>query len=125
MLISAIKENFRGFFSELNTMAKKRPLVTIIYALALTVLSGFIAEFSLLLAIGVFSVSIPFHLVVIKNFKGIYKNFETKAKDFFTGDPKEKGKDLGHNLKIVILQVYNRTIGFFEGLFSKKKGFVK
>lgn len=121
MTAPVIKENYKNFFSEVNSMAKERPLVTIIYALGLTALSIFAAHFSLVLAIGIFSISLPFHLSVIKNFKTVYHKFEETTKDIFTGDPKEKAKIAAHALKMLAYQVYGRVLGFFQGLFSKSK----
>ncbi|NGX51964.1 MAG: hypothetical protein KR126chlam5_00257 [Candidatus Anoxychlamydiales bacterium] len=115
------KGAFKSFFKEVDTMAKEKPLATITYAFALTIFAGFIAPFSLIIAIGVFSISLPFHLLIIKNFKSICHNLAEKTKDIFTGDPREKGQIAGRNLKILGYQIYARTRGFFEGLFSKSK----
>lgn len=120
-MAAVIKGNFKNFFKEVDTMAKEKPLATITYAFALTVFAGLIAPFSLIVAIGVFSISLPFHLLIIKNFKSIYQNLEEKTKNIFTGDPREKGQIIGRNLKILGYEIYGRTRGFFEGLFSKSK----
>ncbi|NGX33193.1 MAG: hypothetical protein K1060chlam4_01254, partial [Candidatus Anoxychlamydiales bacterium] len=117
MTTTAIKGNFKSFFKELDSMAKEKPLATITYAFALTIFAGFISPFSLIVAIGVFSITLPFHLLIIKNFKSIYQNLAEKTKDIFTGDPREKGQIVGRNLKILAYQIYGRTRGFFEGLF--------
>lgn len=121
MTAAVIKGNFKNFFNEVDTMAKEKPLATITSAFALTVFAAFIAPFSLIVAIGVFSISLPFHLLIIKNFKSVYQNFAEKTKDIFRGDPREKGQIVGRNLKILTYQVFGRTRGFFEGLFSKSK----
>ena len=121
MTVEATKGNFKSFFKEVDTMAKEKPIVTMTYAFALTIFAGLIAPFSLIVAIGAFSISLPFHLLIIKNFKSIYQNLAEKTKDIFTGDPREKGQIVGRNLKILAYQIYGHTRGFFEGVFSKGK----
>lgn len=120
MALPTIKDDFKNFFNDVNTMAKERPLVTIIYALALTIIAGTIASHSLILGLCVFSISLPFHISVIKNFKTVCLNFEEKMKDIVKGDPREKGKILGARLRGAINQVYGRSVGFLEGFFLKK-----
>ncbi len=122
--ISTIKEDFKSFFKQVDIMSKEKPLVTITYAFALTIISAFIAPFSSILALATFSISLPFHLIIIKNFKNIYQNLEEKTKDIFKGDPKEKSQIAGQNVKILAHQIYYRTIGFFQGLFSKNTEYI-
>jgi len=124
MTASAIKDSFKSFFSDVNEVTNQKPLVTITYAFALTIFSSFIAPFSLILSLSVFAISLPFHIIIIKNFKSVTQNLEEKIKDIFEEDPREKGQILGRIFKNSVYQVYARTIGFFEGIFSNNKDYI-
>ncbi|NGX62680.1 MAG: hypothetical protein KR126chlam6_00080 [Candidatus Anoxychlamydiales bacterium] len=121
MAIKAIKENFKNFYHEVEEIAIKRPVLTLVSAVAMTVLSVYIAQFSLIISLYVFAISVFFDVAIFKNLKAIHETIDSKFKEIFCNNSKEKGAKDAQYIKDSMRAIFDRAKGFFQGMFSRSR----
>jgi len=119
MTISSVKENFKSFYHEVEEIAVKKPILTIISAVAMTVLSVYVAQFSLIISLYVFAISVFFDVAIFKNLKDIHEVIDNKFKEIFCNNSKEKGAKDAQYIKDSMRAIFDRAKGFLQTIFSR------
>lgn len=121
MGIKAVKENFKKFNNEVQNFARTKPIIALVTAVAMTTLAVFVAQYSLIISLTVFSVAMFFNIAILKNLKAVHEKIDSNFRKIFCGNSKEKGLGEGRYLHSKIKGVVDRAIGFFQGLFGRAK----
>jgi hypothetical protein len=87
MTVQAVHQNFTNFYNHVDKIAKENPLASIIYSVALKILSTIICAYSCIVGATVFLLSFMFDLSIISNSKDIFSKIQKKFNDTFNSPP--------------------------------------